>query len=150
MVYDTLTNLVSYRSLGPRIAQGLDFIANFSRDTQDGRYDIDGENVYALVQSYDTVAPAEKKFEAHRAYLDIQFVADGHEVIHHAPLANLAPATDYDAQKDFQLYSDPKASTPVNMSPGNFVIFFPCDGHKPGCVNGGPSQMKKVVVKVKV
>jgi biofilm protein TabA len=150
MVHDTLANLGPYRSLGPRIAQGLEFIANFSSDLQDGRYDIDGENVYALVQSYGTVAPTEKKFEAHRAYLDIQFVADGHEVIHHSPLADLDPTTDYDVQKDYQLYGEPKASTPINMSPGHFAIFFPCDGHKPGCVNGGPSHMKKVVVKVKV
>lgn len=150
MIYDTLKNLDHYRMLGPRIARGLDFIEKFSPETKDGRYDIDGDNIYALVQSYDTVVAAEKKFEAHRMYLDLQFVAEGHEVIHHSPLAELQPETEYDDQKDYQLYGDPTVSTPVNMSPGRFAIFFPCDGHKPGCVNGGPSQMKKVVVKIKV
>ena len=116
----------------------------------DGRTDIDGDDVYALVQSYDSVPPAEKKYESHRLYADIQYVGAGTEVIHYAPTASLQPVTAYDAQKDFLLYADPAGSTPLHLAPGTFAIFLPHDGHKPGCVNGAPCRIKKVVIKVRV
>ena len=52
--------------------------------------------------------------------------------------------------KDFLLYADPDAATPLHIAPGNFAIFHPHDGHKPGCIHGAARRMKKVVVKVRV
>lgn len=148
MILDSLANASLYRPLGPRIARGLAWLADFSAQTPDGRYDIDGDDLFALVQSYDTVPANEKKFESHRRYLDIQFMAAGTESIHYAPLASLRPSTDYDAVKDFSLYADPAAATPLHLSPGSFAIFFPADGHKPGCSAGSsPVRIKKVVIK---
>lgn len=150
MVIDTLSEAGHYSSLGPGIAAGLTWLAAFSPETPDGRYDINGDDVYALVQSYDTVPPGEKKYESHRVYADIQYVAIGTEVIHYAPLNRLSAVTVYDSPKDFLLYGDPTVSTPLQLTPGTFAIFYPQDGHKPGCVNGAPCRMKKVVIKVRV
>lgn len=150
MILDTLDRAPTYRSLGPRFAAGLDWLARFQAATPDGRYDIATDDVYALVQSYDTVSAAEKRYESHRAFADIQFVAAGHEVIHYAPTGSLAPVTSYDAPKDFELYADPDASTPLHLAPGTFAIFYPQDGHKPGCAAATPCRVKKVVVKVRL
>lgn len=150
MIFDTLSNNSVYKDLGSKIAQGLAWLDSFLPSTPDGRYEIDGEEVYALVQSYETVPPAEKKFESHRNYLDIQYVASGSETIHYAPVTGLEIVHAYDEAKDFMLYSDPKASVPLHFEVGSFAIFFPQDGHKPGCVNGGLCRIKKVVIKVRV
>jgi biofilm protein TabA len=150
MILDTLSEAPAYRHLGPRFAAGLDWLTRFSPATLDGRIDIEGADVYALVQSYDTVPVAEKKFESHRAYADIQYVAAGAEVIHYAPTARLQPVTAYDPQKDFLLYLDPPASTPLHLAAGSFAIFLPHDGHKPGCSNGAQCPIKKVVIKVRL
>ena len=150
MVFDTLAHASHYTDLGPRIALGLTWLAKFDPQMADGRYAIDGDAVYALVQSYDTAAPEEKKFESHRAYLDIQFVAIGAETILYAPTRSLQPTTPYDAAKDYLLYADPDHATSLLTPPGSFAIFFPQDGHKPGCVNGAPSRIKKVVIKTRI
>lgn len=151
MILDTLANAPLYRPLGPRIDRGLAWLADFSDKTPDGRYDIDSDNLFALVQSYLTVPAEQKKFESHRRYLDIQFIAAGSESIHYAPLGSLCPATDYDAVKDFSLYTEPVAATALHLSPGSFAIFFPADGHKPGCsTSAHPAQVKKVVIKALV
>jgi YhcH/YjgK/YiaL family protein len=150
MILDTLDRAPTYRSLGPRFAAGLEWLAKFQATTPDGRYDIARDDVYALVQSYDTVPAAEKRYESHRSFADIQFVAIGSEVIHYAPTGGLAPVTSYDAQNDFELYADPAASTPLHLAPGTFAIFYPQDGHKPGCTNGATCRMKKVVIKVRL
>lgn len=150
MILDTLSHSATAHTLGPRFATAFDWLARFQPDTPDGRYPIDGDHVFALVQSYDTVPAGEKKYETHRAYADVQYVAAGTEVIHYAPAGGLSPVTAYDAQGDFQLFADPAAATPLHLSPGSFAVFFPHDAHKPGCRNGGPCRVKKVVVKVHV
>lgn len=150
MILDTLSSASAHRGLGDRFNAAFDWLATFKVDTPDGRYAIDGDNVFALVQSYDTVPAVEKKYEAHRGYADVQYIAAGTEVILYAPTGGLFPVTDYDAEKDFQLFADPAAATPLHMAPGSFAVFLPHDGHKPGCSNGGPARMKKVVVKVRV
>ena len=151
MILDLISHASHYHTLGPRFAAGLQWLAAFSPETADGRYDIDGDLVYALVQSYPTVAAAEKKYESHRLYADIQFIAAGAESILYTPIDELAAATDYDLQKDFLLYRDPVApGTSLAMQPGCFAIFLPHDGHKPGCLAAAPAHIKKVVIKVRL
>jgi YhcH/YjgK/YiaL family protein len=150
MIIDQISDSATYRELGPRFAAGLDWLAGFDPDTPDGRIDIEGDDVFALVQSYDTVPAGEKRYESHRDYADIQFIATGTEIIHFSPVACLEPVTEYDPAKDFLLYSDPSASTPLHMPAGAFSIFYPQDGHKPGCAIGEPGSIKKVVIKVRL
>jgi biofilm protein TabA len=150
MILDTLSQSASYQPLGSRFVAGLKWLGEFSPATADGRYDIDGDDVFALVQSYDTVPPAEKKYESHRVYADIQYIAEGWEVIYYAPTAGLVPRMTYDETKDYLLYSDPAAATPLFLAPSSFAIFYAQDGHKPGCVHKTAARIKKVVVKVRL
>lgn len=150
MIIDSLTHASAYRHLGPRFAAAIDWLQGATSALADGRIEIAGEDVFALVQTYETVPSTEKKYESHRAYADIQFVLSGDEIIHYAPAPALRPATDYDAQKDFLLYADPPESTPLHCGAGTFAIFFPQDAHKPGCIGGGAARIKKIVVKVRL
>ena len=150
MILDLLDHAVVAHGLGPQFMIGLRWLAEFSPATPDGRYPIDGDNLFALVQSYDTLPAAEKKFESHRVYADIQFIVSGTESILYAPIEQLTAITPYDLEKDFLLYSDPPASTPLLLGPGSFAIFLPHDGHKPCCTAGEICHVKKVVMKVRV
>jgi YhcH/YjgK/YiaL family protein len=150
MILDTLSNAARYAPLGPRLARGFEWLARFQPGMADGRHPIDGDDVYALVQSYVTAPPSEKKWEAHRVYLDIQYLASGTETIFWAPVATLAPTTEYDSAKDYQLFADPAAATPLLLTPGSFAIFYPPDGHKPCCLAGAAGPVKKVVIKARV
>ena len=114
-----------------------------------GRYEIDGDRVYALVQEYDSAAPADKKWEAHRNYLDVQFVAQGQETMYYAPIGTLTQKGDYIPEKDIVYYEE-GAGTALRCLPQTFAVFFPEDLHKPGCQLDGSVKVKKVVVKVKL
>jgi YhcH/YjgK/YiaL family protein len=150
MVIDTLAHAANYQMLGPCFAAGLKWLQTFQPSMPDGRYDIEGDEVFALVQSYDTMPASEKKYESHRLYADIQYVATGTEIIHYTPTAGLQPETLYDGEKDFLLYAAATADTSLHLPPGSFAIFYPQDGHKPGCVSVAPCRMKKVVIKVRI
>ena len=149
MIVDALANAARYRSLHPRLAVAFDYLAAFDPSTADGKYPIDEDRVYAQVQSYATKPAAEKKWESHRRYLDVQYVVSGRERMTVAPLGALADATPYNDAKDVINYAGPSAETSsVYLEGGQFAIFFPEDGHQPGVQAGESGDVRKVVVKV--
>jgi YhcH/YjgK/YiaL family protein len=150
MILTTLAEADAYASLHPGIAEGLAWLRGFDPATPDGRYDIDRDDVFALVSSYDTGPATEKRFETHRVYLDLQYVARGAERILHTPVAGLDVEVPYDAAKDIVFYAEPKVSSSLLMHEGALAFFHPGDAHKPGCMAGGRDAVKKVVVKVRL
>jgi biofilm protein TabA len=150
MILAPLTDSARYEVLGPRIAAGLRYLRAFSDDTPDGRHDIDGDDVFALVSSYHTGPSTEKHFEAHRRYLDIQLVASGRERILHAHAEALDVRVPYTPEKDIVFFEDPPQSSSFLLLPGDIAIFHPRDAHKPGCMAGGRHAVRKVVVKVRL
>jgi biofilm protein TabA len=150
MILDSLARAAAYRALGPRIAAGLDYLAAFDPDTPIGRHLIDGEDLFAMVQEYETAPATEKRFESHLRYIDIQYLVSGRERMLHAPADTLEVATPYNDEKDVAFYTDPAASSSLLVLPGQFALFYPADGHKPGCMAGGREAVRKVVVKVRV
>jgi biofilm protein TabA len=150
MIVDSLAHAARYEPLDPGIALGLAYLRSFDPETPDGRYPLDGDDLFALVQSYATGPGTERRFEAHRAYLDIQYVARGVERILHAPVAALEVETPYDEATDLIFFREPGASSSLLLREGDFAIFHPQDAHKPGCMAGSRAEVKKVVVKVRL
>lgn len=123
----------------------------------EGRHAIDGDAVFANVMSYETVPAAEKHFEAHRRYFDIQCVVSGVERIGVTDLARAVPIGAFDVASDFGLFDvDPEMGegdagvTWVVLRSGDFCVVGPEEAHKPGCALDAPVWVRKVVVKVAV
>ena len=103
------------------------------------------------MQAYTTNPFDQAKFETHRQYIDIQFIQAGRETMMWCPMAAFTKVTEpYAAEKDVIFYATPPQMTPVNFGPGQFLIFFPTDGHAGGLVCDGESEVRKVVMKVRV
>ena len=70
-------------------------------DLAPGRHEIDGEEVYASVQRHFTKPVAERQYESHRKYIDIQYIHTGREIMYWAPLPLLTKVTmPYDEKGD--------------------------------------------------
>ncbi len=151
MIADLLKHSRCYTNLSPRFAAAFEFLEKLPADQPDGRCDLDGDNCFALVQSYTTRPLAQAKFEAHRKYIDIQFIQAGRETMLWSPLAALTQVTEpYAAGKDVAFFANPSQWTPINLCAGQFAIFFPEDGHAPGLECGGPVAIRKTVIKIRV
>ena len=149
MILTTLAEANVY-AVAPGIAEALAWLRGFDPATEDGRHAVDGDRVFALVSTYDTGPATEKRFEAHRRHIDVQYVAEGEERILHAPLDGLAVETPYDEAADIVFFADPKASSSLLLRAGGVAILHPDDAHKPGCMAGGRTRIRKVVVKVRI
>ena len=134
-----------------RWAKAFKFLRNNDLTKLDvKRYDIDGDNLFATVSEYQSKNEESAKFEAHRKYIDIQYVISGKEIINLAPISTLKEVlTPYDAAKDIEFITVSKVVN-YKANPSNFFIFFPDDAHRPGLKDGSNSPVRKVVIKVKV
>ena len=151
MIHDTLANATIYEALSPRFAAAFAWLRTVNGTQPMGRVDIDGDNCFALVQTYATKPIESAKFEAHRKYIDIQYIHSGRETILWAPLADMKEETlPYSEVKEAALFKLIPDMTALHLSAGHFAILYPQDAHAP-CVEWGASeQVFKVVIKVAV
>ena len=140
-------------ALGADVALAFDYLrrTDFSQ-LPEGRYELDGDRVYAMVQRYQPKPLAEALWEAHRRYLDVQYLVEGSERMGCAPLCDGLPVQqDYDPQKDAALYHADGEFFVIHA--GSFAIFTPHDVHVPGLAVDGPDvsgRVCKVVVKCRL
>lgn len=149
MILDKIENCSRYFSLGKGFEMGFRYLHETDlTELADGRYDIDGDEVFVLLSSYETKSPAEKLPEAHRKYADIQFIVSGNENIGYAHLENQKNKIDYNEDKDIIFYDE--VSFYFKLPQGKFAVFLPDDIHMPGIIDGEVNMIKKAVVKVKL
>ena len=148
MIFDTLNNVDNYKGLG-RVYTALKFLSetDFSK-TDLGRYELDGDNIFYMVQSYDT-DPSKTVSESHRKYIDIQFMVEGEEIIGVADISSEKELTEAKEENDVWFYNC--KTEPLTLSAGKYMVLYPNDLHCPGvATNGKALTCRKVVVKVKV
>lgn len=152
MLFSSLSDYSQSVIPADRMAKVLEFLGRDGlADIECGRYDIDGDAIYANVMEFETVPAAEKPFEAHRRYADVHFVISGVERLATAPVRELEPLGEFNRKDDFGLYVNAPREAWVELHEDDLVVTPPCDAHKPGCcAEAGPAKLKKVCVKVLV
>lgn len=146
MIFDTLEHALRYAELGSGLPAAMKYLLETDiASLPVGRINLDGDRLYVLVQEYETKPPEQGKWEAHRRYIDVQYVASGRERMGFANLGTMQLG-EYHPEKDFQALSG--AGNQVDVFAGAFVIFFPEDAHMPGLCVDQPEPVRKVVLKV--
>lgn len=149
MICENIKNTKDYSIINKNFAKAFEFIENNDlKSFLPGRYDICGDEVFALVQEYITKNEEEKNWESHEKYIDIQLIIEGQEIMGYAPVSCLEIKEDLRPEKDMIFYKETLNGSNIKFTNGDYAIFFPEDGHKPGCNSIEPSKVKKVVVKI--
>ena len=148
MILDTLAQADRYSMLHPLFARAFDYLRSTDLGAlTPGRHDVEGAQLFALVEDCAGRTRAEAQLECHRRYIDIQLVLAGVDEMGWRPLAEcVAPSTDYDAARDIRFFDDAPASW-IATPPGSFCLFFPDDAHAP-LVSAG--RIRKVVLKIEL
>lgn len=152
MILDTLAQHARYVDWMPSLGPAFEFlISRASSGLAPGRYEIDGDRMFALVAQYETRDFDSAEPEAHRKYLDVQYLVSGRETVYWTPLGETGAVTSpYDAERDIAFFARNERGRPVELSTGHFAIFFPEDAHEPNCHAGSAGRVHKVVVKVRL
>ncbi len=152
MIVYKLTEFAKNPNLSPKMKKAVDFLLKpETKDLPDGTYQIDGRKIYAQVQNYVTSMPDKILYEAHKKYIDIQYIVSGQETINCLNLTDIRIVRPYDEKYDicFGLASMGEGVS-LKLNEGDLSIFFPEHAHAPKLSLSGPHKVKKIVVKVSV
>ncbi len=147
MIFGKFEDLYQYRALSKNMAKAIDFVLKFTPEMADGRYEIDGKNVYAMVTTGETKISKEPIYEAHRKYIDLQYIVSGEEDTGYIDISDAEIEKEYDEEKDFLMVKG--TGSEVRVAKNHFYIAYPFDGHAP-MRSKNPGIIRKVVVKVLV
>lgn len=151
MLTTTLKLADKYNYLEDKFKKAFEFLRTTDlKNLPVGKAEIMGDEIFASVQEYTTMAADTCKFEAHDKYFDIQYVVSGMEQFGYVSRDGLEVDTPYDEVNDLIFYKDPEHFGSVLLNEGDFAIVPPEDAHKPRCIEKTPCSVKKIVVKVRV
>jgi len=149
MIIDCIDNASFYYGVNKRLIRAFKFLREENLvDMEPGKYEMDGSNIYALLQSYETKPEEKGAWEAHRRYIDIQYLVSGTERMGCANLEAMTVCREYTEAEDCLLLKG--KGNFFLLEPKNFVVFMPQDVHMPGLAATNPQTVKKVVVKVRI
>lgn len=150
MILDTLERSARYEAWMPWLAPAFAFLREHATpELAVGRHEIDAERMFALVAKYATRDYASAEPEAHRRYLDVQYLISGAETIYWTPLELVGPVTSpYNDERDLMFFARNDQARPFVLTAGSFALFFPQDAHEPNCHVHQPGDVHKAVVKV--
>lgn len=147
MITDQLKNAEKYYSMNPGFERAFSFLRMDSlANLPAGKHEIDGDRLFAIIQKEKGRSKAEAKLEAHRKYIDIQYVISGPEEMGWRPTAECRSVeSPYDESQDIGFFND-EPETWTKVTAGHFAIFTPADAHAPMVSSG---EIHKVVIKVR-
>ncbi len=150
MIIDKLSNADRYAALNEGISKALHYLNNTDLiNIEPGKYLIEGDRLFAIVQEYDTIDSVKEQMESHRNYIDVQYMITGAELVGHSIFVDHQVSKEYSPEEDYMLYAaQPDFFT--QMATGTFMVFYPTDLHMPCIKIDTPQKVKKVVVKVAV
>lgn len=149
MIVDSIENASIYFGLDEKIKKALTFLKSTNFDEiKDERIEIEGEEIFAMISKYNTISSEEGKWEAHRRYVDIQYIVKGSEDFGYVNVEYLDPKSDYEPENDIQWFEGDGDFFQVHE--GEFIILFPQDAHMPKLSIEESEEVTKVVIKVAV
>lgn len=149
MIYDTLEHLEVYRGIHPGVMRGLELLRDTDFSTwETGRYEIDGDRLFVLIQRYDSRLENDTP-EAHKKYIDIQYLVSGQELMGVGPLEEMTQEVEARPEGDIWFYHGPLSN--ILLTGHLFTALWPGDAHAPCiAVDQKPTPCLKCVVKVRV
>ena len=146
MIFDNVKNKERYRAM-PWLYAVLSSAEKYAA-LEPGKYPID-ENTRANVSAYNTSKNEVPKYENHRDFIDVQWVISGKERILVIPRERCAVAEAYSEEKDVEFLTPAGKMTELRLTDGDFAVLFPDEVHAPGLTDEDPSDVKKIIFKVK-
>lgn len=138
------------KTLAEKISEAVELIQSLNYDELELGKKVINDDLYLLIQKYESKDPMVARHEAHKNYVDIQYVVEGKEAIEIAAADAMEVDEPYDPDRDVVFFKQPEVAANFVLTDGGYAILYPQDSHKPGEAVGAPSTVKKIVGKVRI
>lgn len=137
-----------YYGVHPRLQTAIDFLMREDLSRPAGAYEIDGKNVIALFQEYETRAADVVPWETHNYHYDVQYLVSGVEKIGFGRRDGCQIIQPYNAKDDYDIIAPIADPDYFTIRDDGFAVFFPEDAHQPRVLSGKAMAVKKICIKV--
>lgn len=146
MIIDSMKHIGQYKEI-PALKKAIEYVLATDLSTlPEGRTDVDGDNLFVLIQHPTLKDVSEGLLEAHDKYADLQVIIKGSETFGYALREDLGEPDESKPENDIFFYRKPFDT--VEVSAGMFAVFFPQDGHAPGIKTKTDNADVKAVIKI--
>ncbi|MBQ8183764.1 MAG: YhcH/YjgK/YiaL family protein [Clostridia bacterium] len=150
MIYDKVENMGIYFNNLPNFEKvPAEYRKFIESPFNEGRIDIDGDNLWCNVASYEVNPDNPLKYEAHKEYADVQIMVDGEELFGWANTNECIITEDFKEGCDIAFMDAPNGQF-FALRKGYFAVFFPEDAHAPCRKSENADTAHKLVFKVKL
>jgi len=119
MIFDDLKNISFYKGIHPNLDKAIDYLYGHRKDNFElGKYEIDGDKVFLVVQENVLNKEENDRFEHHKNYADLHCFVHCHE------------------------------QYPLLLGYHNFAVFFPGEPHQPNGYAGMEDTVRKYLFKI--
>jgi biofilm protein TabA len=148
MIIDKLKNTGLYFGINSNIDKAIKYLNSTElADLKTGRYEISGDDIFALVHEYETNTIESSVWEGHRDHIDLQVMIRGHERLGYSNIDEMEIYEEYPETKDFLCRGE---GSYLRFEQGYFALLFPEDVHMPGVDHDKrPGAVKKMVIKIR-
>lgn len=130
MITDTIQNAHLYEGLNEQFKKAFNYLKETDfTNLKKEKYEIEGDKLFAIVNEFETKDKDECEVEAHKKYIDIQYVVKGTEMYGYTPLTTQKAVSDYNEINDVAIYKEEVSY--LKLEAGMFIIFYPTDLHQP-------------------
>lgn len=145
-------DIANYLNMDARLTAALQMIADGAVENDPIGKTVDSDQMYHIVQCYDSKPFEQTKWESHKKYIDIQYIISGLERIDTAIVEDGFTVTSHNEEKDCLLYQTDENAfiSPLVLSAGTMAVLYPEDLHRPQIAVGDPQEVKKIVFKIRV
>ena len=151
MIIGLLSDVYKHKAVLPAVIfRALDALQKLDLSRlEPGRYELEGDKLFYLVQDAQPRAFDDSKAEAHRSYADIQIPISACERFGFSlPEPGLMPTDNQLEENDIAFYPKPSNEFFMDIAPGAFLVFLPNELHRPCLAIKNQNVFRKVVVKV--
>jgi len=151
MILGLLSEVARQRNVLPMaVVRALDaFLTQDLANKAPGRYELEGDKLFCLIQDATSRTVADSLIEAHYRYADIQIPISARERFGFSlPQAGLSPCDDRLEASDLAFYPTPANEFFMDVEPGSYVVFLPTELHRPCVLIKDKAEFRKAVIKV--
>lgn len=149
MIFDSLRNFETYVSICPEFGKAFELLNQSSvRESKAGKYVFDPGRLFMSVEEYEGKKRSDGLWEAHRKFIDIQYIVKGAELMGRRDVWTLKSGEGYNQERDIEFFGGEEPGDFFTATEGTFAIFFPHDAHMPSLRTGdNGKRIKKIVFK---
>ncbi len=119
-----------------------------AQENPEGKYPLSDERIFVMVSSTATEATEDRAAEIHKKYIDIQILLQGEERFGYSNQLDASFKAIDNLDNDVLFIDHVDHENFVDLSVGDFVVFYPEQIHRPQCAVNSPMPIKKAVIKV--